>query len=72
LAANYPEALVKWRQGLELAKKSGNQKAMGVISGTLGAVYHSLGKHDQAQENYRHALTIRRDLKDRPSSGAPW
>jgi Tfp pilus assembly protein PilF len=64
--------MAKWRQGLEPAKKTGNQKAMGGISGTLGAVYHSLGKHDQAQENYRQALTIHRELKDRPSSGAPW
>jgi hypothetical protein len=72
LAANYPAAMAKWQQGLELAKKSGNQKTMGVISGTMGAVYHSLGKHDQDQENYRHALTIHRELKDRPSSGLPW
>jgi tetratricopeptide (TPR) repeat protein len=72
LAANYPEALAKWQQGLELAKKSGNQKAMEVIFGTLGAVSDSLGKHNQTLENYQQALTIHRELKDRPSSGLPW
>ena len=42
-AANYLEALAKWQQGLELAKKSGNQPAVADFLGNLGLVYDVLG-----------------------------
>ena len=76
MAANYPEALAKMGiSGWQLAKKSGNKKAMGVILVPWAVVYHSLGKPDQALENYRQALTIHRELKDRQGEAedrAPW
>ena len=47
-AANYLEALAKWQQGLELAKKSGNQPAVADFLSNLGLVYDALGQYERA------------------------
>ena len=64
-AANYPQALAKWQQGLKLAKKSGNQPAVADFLGNLGLVYDALGQYDRALEYHQQALAIHRELKDR-------
>ena len=66
-AANYLEALAKWQQGLELAKKSGNQPAAAEFLANLGLAYDALGQYERALENAQAALAIHRDLKDRRS-----
>ncbi len=68
-AANYLEALAKWQQGLELAKKAGNQPAVADFLGNLGLVYDALGQYDRALEFTQQALAIHRDLKDRRGEG---
>jgi tetratricopeptide (TPR) repeat protein len=64
-AANYPQALAKFQQGLELAKKSNNQPAMAHLLSNLGLVYDSLDQYDRALQYHQQALAIHRELKDR-------
>jgi CHAT domain-containing protein/tetratricopeptide (TPR) repeat protein len=63
-AANFPQALAKWEQGLKLAKKSGDQPAVADFLGNLGLVYDALGQYDRALEYLRQALAMHRELKD--------
>ena len=63
-AANFPQALAKWEQGLKLAKKSGDQPAVADFLGNLGLVYDALGQYDRALDYLRQALAIHRELKD--------
>ena len=63
-AANYPQALAKWEQGLKLAKKSGDQPAVADFLGNLGLVYDALGQYDRALEYLRQALAMHREVKD--------
>jgi tetratricopeptide (TPR) repeat protein len=69
-AGNYPEALAKWQQGLELAQKSANQKAMAVFGANLGLVYRNLGQFEKALVHYQQVLALDRELKDTRSEGS--
>jgi len=64
-AANYPEALAKLQQGLEMAQRSGDRQAIVSFLCNLGLVYDHLGQYDQAREHLQHALVIKREIKDR-------
>jgi tetratricopeptide (TPR) repeat protein len=68
-AANYPQALAKFQQGLVLAKQSGNQPAVADCLGNIGLVYDSLDQYDRALQYHQQALAIHRELKDRRGEG---
>ncbi len=62
-AAKYPQALAKFQQGLELAKKSGNRPAVADFLGSLGLVYDALGQYDRALDYHQQALAMHRELQ---------
>ena len=68
-AANYPQALAKFQQGLELAKKTHQQPAVADCLGNLGLVYDALDQYDRALEYHQQALAMHRELKDRRGEG---
>ena len=47
-ASDYAKALEKGQQALELARKSGNKQAIGVILSFLGGVYSDLEQYEKA------------------------
>ena len=39
------------------------------MAGSLGIAYHNLAQYERAVEHFTQALTISRELGDRPSEG---
>ena len=66
-ASDYAQALEKGREALELARKSGNRQAVGILLLFLGGVQTDLSQYEKALEYYEEALTIRREIGDRKS-----
>jgi tetratricopeptide (TPR) repeat protein len=48
LGAKYPQAVAKLEEGLELAKKAGDKKKIGIFLGNIGTMYDDLGQYDKA------------------------
>jgi tetratricopeptide (TPR) repeat protein len=69
-ASDYAKALEKGQQALELARKSGNRQAIGVILSFLGGVYSDLEQYEKALGYYEEALAIKRETGDREGLGA--
>ena len=67
--ANYRQALSKWQRGLNLAKKSKNQKAAADFLGNLGLVYDASGQYNRSPRYHQHALAIHREIQDRLGEG---
>ncbi len=61
----YPEALAKWQQGLELAKQSGDRQAVESLLTNLGVAHYQLGQYEQAVEYFHQALALNEELKNR-------
>ena len=68
--ADYPAALKKWEQALELAHQAKNQQAIGTFLGTIGVVYRNLGQYQKALSYHQQALEIRREIGDKRGEGA--
>jgi tetratricopeptide (TPR) repeat protein len=46
--ADYPTALKKWEEGLNLARQAKNQQAIGMFFANIGVVYRNLGDYPKA------------------------
>ncbi len=68
--ARYQEALEKWNQGLEIAKKSENKQAIGAFLGNIGMVYDALGQYKKALAYYKQGLVIHENVGDKQGEGA--
>jgi len=64
-AANYPEALAKWKTGLEIAKKVENKQAIGAFLTNIGLVFQYLGQHEEALRHLEESLAICTDIQDK-------
>ena len=67
--ADYPTALEKWKQGLNLARQAKNQQAIGVFIGNLGLVYANLGNYPKALDYFQQALAIHKEIGDKRGIG---
>ena len=63
-AGRYQEAIMAWKQGLNLAEQQGHEQAQGVFLGNIGVVYKNLGQYDKALSYYQKALAIHRKIGD--------
>ncbi len=68
--ADYPTALKKWEQGLNLARQAKHQQAIGVFLGNIGLVYDNLGSYPKALEYFQQALAILKEIGDKRGEGA--
>ena len=67
--ADYPTALKKLEQGLNLARQAEHQQAIAVFIGNLGVVYRNLGDYPKALEYYQQALKIKKEIGDKRGEG---
>ena len=56
-------------QHLSLAKELGDRAGEGIAYGNLGSAYHSLGKFQEALENFNKHLSIAKEVGDRAGEG---
>jgi CHAT domain-containing protein/tetratricopeptide (TPR) repeat protein len=70
-SGQYPEALDKYKRGLEQAQNSSfkREKTIGHLLFNLGMVSGRLGQYDRALEYYQQSLAVKRELKDRRGEG---
>jgi tetratricopeptide (TPR) repeat protein len=68
--SDYPTALKKWEQGLNLARQAKNQQAIGAFLGNIGLVYKNLGDYPKALDYLKQALKIKKEISDRSGEGA--
>ncbi|MDM8541294.1 CHAT domain-containing protein [Desulfococcaceae bacterium HSG9] len=66
-AAEYDKAQALWKQGLTIARKTGNQKRIGYLLASIGL---ALGCDDEALTYYEQALAIHKEIGDRSVVGA--
>ncbi len=68
-AADYPTALKKWKQGLNLSRQAENKQDISVFLGNIGVVYDNLGSYPKALEYYQQALAIHQEIGDKRGIG---
>jgi len=66
-ASDYPKAIEKGREALELARKSGNRQAVGIVLWFLGTAHSDISEYEKALAYYEEALTLRKQIGDRRS-----
>lgn len=64
-AAQYQKAIEKFEQGLSLARRKKDSRAVAVFIGNLGVVYANIGEYKKVIECYEEALLIKRELRDK-------
>ncbi len=69
-ASDYAKALEKGQEALDLARKSGDKRAIGVSLAFLGGVYSDLEQYEKALVYLEEALAIKRETGDREGLGA--
>ena len=68
--ADYPTALKKWEQGLNLARQAKNQRYIGTFIGNLGNVHLKLGNYPKALDYLKQSLAIHQAIGYKRGQGA--
>ncbi len=67
---DYPTALKKWEQGLNLARQAKNQRYIGTFIGNLGNVHLKLGNYPKALDYLKQSLAIHQAIGYKRGQGA--
>ncbi len=56
--ADYPTALEKYEQGLNLSRQAKNQQGIAIFLGNISVVYKNLGQYQKALTHYQQVLEV--------------